>query len=112
MEPLTLLLVIGGAAALIGLGWLMGRLFLRLLKHLLIALLIGVVLMLIWYQPFCGPPRDPNLGKHAYAAGTGQYLGVVVGSAKDAKLGEVWIVQPPSGYKTMYRKSRLVLKDK
>ena len=88
------------------------RLLKYVLTHVVIAIIIGVVAMLIWYHPFGRPARDPNIGKHAYAAANDQYLGVVVGSAKDEQLGEVWIVQPPNGYKTKYRKSRLTLKDK
>ncbi len=112
MEAAILILIIGGAVIVIALCiWLFGKLVLRLLKHAIIAALLGLVLALLWYQPCSRPRRDPNLGKHAYAVNNDQYLGVVVGSAHDPALGEVWIIQPPSGYKTKYRKARVVLKD-
>lgn len=112
MEPVTLLILVGVAAVVLGLVWVVARFFARLLKHVIFAAVIGVAFMLFWYQPFSRPARDPNVGKHAYNAGNDQYIGVVVGSAKDDKLGDVWIVKPPGGYETKYRKSRLILKDK
>jgi hypothetical protein len=111
MEPFTLLIIIIGAIILIGLFWVLGKFFLHLLKHAIIAVIIAVVLLLVWYQPWNRPARNPNIGKHAYAANDDLYLGVVVGSAKDDQLGEVWIVKRPNGSPTKYRKSRVVLKD-
>jgi hypothetical protein len=89
----------------------MGKLLLRLLKHAVIAAVIAAAALLIWYRGVLRPARDPNIGKRAYLATNDQYLGVVVGAATDTDLGEVWVVEPPSGYKTKYRKSRVVLKE-
>jgi hypothetical protein len=112
MEPITLLIIIGGALVLIALALMMKRFFFRMLKHIIIASALGALLMAGWYYFFLRSPHDPNIGKQAYTVGTDQYLGEVVGSAKDAALGEIWIVQRPNGYPTKYRKSRVVLKDK
>ena len=90
----------------------MGRLFLRLLKHVVIALVIGVVVIFIWYYEFARPVRDPNVGKRAYLTSDNRYLGEVVRSGQDAQLGEVWVVRQPDGYEVKYRKSRLTLRDK
>jgi len=111
MDPLTLAIVIGGAIVFIGLFWLVGKFFFRLLKHVIMAAIIGVVIMVVWYQQCARPPRDPNVGKRAYAVGTDQYLGVVVGSGKDTQLGDVWYVELDKGIKHQYRKSRVILKD-
>jgi membrane protein implicated in regulation of membrane protease activity len=110
MEPTTILIIIGVLAVIAGLSWWLGRTFLRLLKHVVIAVILGVVLMLVWYYQ-SRPPHDPNIGKHAYVTATGRYVGKVIGSARDDVLGEVWIIEPPTGYAAKYRKSRLTLKD-
>jgi hypothetical protein len=112
MEPVTLLIIIAIALVLIALGWVMARFFFRLLKHFIIAVVLGAILMCGWYYLFIRVPRDPHIGKRAYVVGTDQYVGEVVGSSQDEKLGDIWIVKSPSGYPMKYRKSRLTLKDK
>lgn len=112
MEPVTLLILIAIALVLVALGWVVVRFFFRLIKHILLALILGAVLAFGWYYMFLYTPRDPNIGKRAYVTATDQYLGEVMGSSNDDQLGPVWIIKSPSGYPTKYRKSRLTLKDK
>ncbi len=112
MEPVTLLIIIAGALVIVGLGWVVVRFFFRLIKHILIAVILGAVLAFGWYYLFLYAPRDPNIGKRAYVTTTDQYVGEVIASGNDDQLGPIWIVKSPSGYPTKYRKSRLTLKDK
>lgn len=109
MEPLTLLTVMVGALVVVALGWVLIKFFFRLAKHLILAFIVGVVLMLLWYQPWHWgrPAKDPNIGKLAYIAGTDRFVGVVVGAE-----GNEWIVEKSGGYRTRYAKARLILKDK
>lgn len=112
MEPVTLLIVIAGVLVIVALGWVVVRFFFRLIKHILIALILGAVLAGGWYYLFLYTPRDPNIGKRAYVTTTNEYVGEVIYSANDDLLGPVWVVKSPGGYPTKYRKSRLTLKDK
>ena len=111
MTTLTWLVIIGGLLLLAAGGWLMGRFLLHLLKHAVIAALIGAALMAVWYYQ-ARPPRDPNVGKRAYLIRDNRYLGEVVRSAKDDRLGEVWVVRQPDGYEAKFAKSRVTLRDK
>jgi len=110
MEPVTLIAVIVSAVVLLGLGWVLLRFFFRVAKHIIIAVVIGVAVMLFWYQPWnLNRAQNPNIGKAAYAATTGKYLGKIVGS--DEREGE-WIVERSGGYHTKYPKSKVNVKDK
>jgi hypothetical protein len=111
MEPVTLIAVIVGAAVLLGLGWVLLKFFFRVAKHIIIAVVLGVAVMLCWYQPWNlnRAAQNPNIGKAAYAATTGNYLGKIVGA--DDREGE-WIVERPGGYHTKYPKSKVNVKDK
>lgn len=112
MEPLSWLIIIVAVLILAALVWVAARFFFRLLKHIIIAVVLGAVLTLGWYYFFLYVPRDPNIGRHAYITGTEQYVGDVIGSANDEALGAVWVVKRPNGYATKYPKSRVTLKDK
>jgi hypothetical protein len=104
-------LIVGLAVAL-GLLLLIWRFFFRLLKHILIATVIGILVAFIWFQMMPSAPVNPNIGKKAYSNATGKFVGTVVGAAHDREMGEVWIVEPPGGYKTKYRRSSLTLRDR
>jgi hypothetical protein len=88
----------------------MRKLLWHVLKHAVIAAVIAVVGLSVWYQGMRSPAPDPNVGKRAYLATNNQYLGVVVKEATDSEMGEVWIIESPSGYPTKYRKVRVVLR--
>ncbi len=108
MKPIYL--VIGGIL-LLGLLILVAKFFFRLLKHIIIATVIGVVVMFGWYYSL-QPTPNPNIGKHAYHTKTGDYLGEVTGEAVDPVRGPVWQIKPPTQPPTSYRKASVTLKDK
>ncbi|MFN7946148.1 MAG: hypothetical protein U0Z53_12410 [Blastocatellia bacterium] len=103
-------LIVGGIVAL-GLFIIVAKFFFRLLKHLIIAVVLGFVLMFFWYAS-SRQPRNPNIGKHAYVTRTGEYLGEVAGETTDPKRGPVWIVKPPDQPPTSYKKSAVTLREK
>lgn len=100
------------ALVLIGLLGLIGRFFFRLLKHLIIAIIIGVVAAFVWYQMQPRPVVDPAIGKRAYSSANGQFVGTVVGTGTDRQMGDILIIQQPGGYKVKYPKSFLLLRDR
>ena len=100
-------MIIAGVLVLVALGWVVVRFFFRLIKHIIIAVILGAVLTFGWYYLFLYTPRDPNIGKRAYLTATGQYVGEVIGSKNND-----WVVKSPSGYPNNYSKSRITLKDK
>ncbi|HWQ32958.1 MAG TPA: hypothetical protein VNQ79_08885 [Blastocatellia bacterium] len=106
----TIWLITGGIVAL-GLFIVVAKFFFRLLRHLIIAVVLGVVLMFFWYAS-SRPPKNPNIGKHAYVTRTGEYLGEVTGEATDPQRGPVWIVKPPNQPPTSYKKTAVTLKEK
>jgi hypothetical protein len=101
-----------GLLAVSAVLWFVWKVYFRLFKHFLIALLIGLAGAAIYYYRSLPPPPDPSLGKHAYLSASGKYLGVVEGQGEDNRRGPVWIIRPPGGYQVIYAKSRVVLKDK
>jgi hypothetical protein len=109
--PIKAAIVIGALLAL-GLLWLVWKFFFKLFKHVIIALLIGAAGAAFYYYRSLPPPRDPNIGKHAYGNVSGRYLGVVEGQGEDAQRGPIWGVRSPDGHLTKYPKSRVTLKDK
>ena len=107
MEPLSLLLIVAGILFVIGLGWVILKFFFRLLKHFVIAVVLGVLVMLAWYQPWNRAPKNPNLGKLAYGAGSGNFLGRVVAEDADGNY-----ILERGGHQSKYSKSRVVLKER
>lgn len=110
MEPVSIIWIVVGGIVLLGLGWAAIKFFFRLAKHLIIALILAVILMVVWYQPWNwkNQAKDPNIGKLAYITGTDKFVGVIVGS--DNSEG-VWIVEM-GNHRTKYSKSRLDLRSK
>ncbi|MCW5967054.1 MAG: hypothetical protein KIT57_00945 [Blastocatellales bacterium] len=106
--PWTVIAAIAVAVVLLGI---LARFFFRLLKHLLFALIIGVIAAFIWVQMQPSAPVNPSIGKRAYSSVNGEFVGTVVASGEDPKLGAVWIIQQPGGYKVKYPKSFLQLRD-
>jgi hypothetical protein len=88
--------------------WLVWKFFFAFFKHVLTALFIAAIASGVYYyvmnQP---PPRDANLGKHAYGVGSNRYLGEITGATEDA-----WVVKSPGGYEAKYPKARVLVKDK
>ncbi len=101
-----------GLLAVIVVLWFVWKVYYKLFKHVIIALLIGAAGSALYVYRSLPPPRDPNLGKHAYMTASGKYLGVVEGQGEDRQRGPIWIVRPPGGYTVMYAKSRVTLKEK
>ncbi|HEX4950198.1 MAG TPA: hypothetical protein VFZ34_26260 [Blastocatellia bacterium] len=101
------LYIIVGAIVLLVIGWVIFKFFFRLLKHFILAIILGVTVALFWYQPYSSRP-DPNIGKFAYGVNSNNFLGVIVA---DDKEGGSWIVEK-SGMKMKYPKSKVLLKDK
>jgi energy-coupling factor transporter transmembrane protein EcfT len=91
--------------------WIVWKFFFNFLKHVIFALILGGLLAGFYYFRLQSPPRDPNIGKHAYGTVTGKYLGVVEGQGEDNQRGPVWVVRIPGDYPKMYPKSRIILKD-
>lgn len=105
MEPS--LYLVGGAVVLLIIGWMIFKFFARLLKHFILAVVLGVIVAVFWYQPQPAP-SDPNVGKFAYGVNSNNFLGVIVANDKE---GGSWIVEK-SGMKTKYPKSKVIIKDK
>jgi hypothetical protein len=105
-------MIVVGAILLIGLVGLVSRLFFRLLKHLIIAIIIGVVAAFVWAQMQPKAPVNPAVGKFAYSSANGVFVGKVVGAGTDVKMGDVLIVERPGGYHAKYPKNFLQLRDK
>lgn len=105
----TIYLVIAGIVA-IGALVVVAKFFFRLLKHIIIALVLGFALMFFWYFS-SRPAANPNIGKRAYHTRTGDYLGEVTGEKTDPERGPVWIIKPPNQPPTSFSKSRVTLKD-
>lgn len=101
------ILIAVGAVALLIIGWTIFKFFTRLLKHFIIAIILGVTVAMFWYQPTSTRP-DPNIGKFAYGVNSNSFLGVIV--ANDKEDGS-WIVEK-SGMKMKYPKSKVIIKDK
>lgn len=106
----TIYLVIGGIL-LLGLLILVAKFFFRLLKHIIIATVLGCVIMFGWYFAM-RPTPNPNIGKRAYHTKTGDYLGEVIGEAVDPERGPVWQIKPPTQPPTSYRKVTVTLREK
>ncbi len=104
----TIYLVIAGIL-LIGVCIVVAKFFFRLLKHILIAAILGAALMFFWYYA-TRPVPNPNIGKHAYHTKTGDYLGEVTGEGNDPQRGPVWVIKQPDGMPTSYRKTTVTLK--
>jgi len=106
------------ALLLIGFLLVVWKFFSKVFKHVVIMLLIGVAgaaffiyVVYIRYGSFSPRPR-PDIGKHAYMKGSGEYIGVVEAEGEDNRRGKVWIIRPVGGYPQKYSKSRVELKDK
>jgi hypothetical protein len=103
-----------GLLLLICLLWVVWKFFYALFKHVLVALFIAAIGSGIYYyvmsQP--PPPKDPNVGKHAYGASSGRYLGEIEAAQNDPQSGAVWIIRQPGGQQTKIAKARVVVKDK
>jgi hypothetical protein len=115
MDKQTIIIaLVVGLLVLIGMLWFVWKIYYRLFKHLVIALLIGAAGAMLMYYRYSSSsaPRDPNIGKHAYGNHTGRYLGVVEGQGNDKTRGPVWVIRQPGGYQMSYPKSRVTLKDK
>jgi hypothetical protein len=101
------LYLVVGAVVLLAVGWVIFKFFARLLKHFILAIILGVIVAMFWYPPDSTRP-DPNIGKFAYGVHSGNFLGVIVANDKDEGS---WIVEK-SGMKMKYPKSKVVIKDK
>jgi hypothetical protein len=101
------LYIAGAGLVLLIIGLVIFKFFARLLKHFILALILGVTVALFWYQPSTSPP-DPSIGKLAYGLNSNNFLGVVVANDKD---DGSWIVEK-SGMRMKYPKSKVILKDK
>lgn len=101
------MLIVAAVAALV-VGWMIFKFAFRLLKHFIIALVLAVIVAVAWYQPWniFAPPQDPNMGKMAYGAISGNYLGKIV--ANDVQ-DNSWIIER-NGIKTKYAKGKVILK--
>jgi uncharacterized membrane protein YraQ (UPF0718 family) len=107
--PWTVIAAVAVAVVLLGA---LARFFFRLLKHLLIAVIIGVLAAFIWVQMQPSAPVNPSIGKRAYSSANGEFVGTVVASGEDPKMGAVWIIRQPGGYEVKYPKHFLHLRDK
>lgn len=105
-------MIIVAIAVLIGLLALVARFFFRLLKHIIVAVVVGVVIAFIWVQMQPGVPVNPLIGKRAYSSANGQFVGTVVASGTDSKLGDILIIEQPGGYRVKYPKNFLRLRDR
>jgi hypothetical protein len=97
-----------GLLVLLAVLWVVWKFFFAFFKHVLTALFIAVLGSGIYYyvmsQP---PPKDPNVGKHAYGASSNRYLGVIEAANDDS-----YVVKQPGGYQTKYPRARVIVKDK
>jgi hypothetical protein len=103
-----------GLLLLVGLLWVVWKFFYALFKHVLIALFIAAIGSGIYYYVMyqAPPAKDLNVGKHAYGASSGRYLGEIEASQNDPQSGPVWIIRQPGGQQTKIAKARVVVKDK
>jgi hypothetical protein len=87
--------------------WLVWKFFFALFKHVLMALFIAAIASGVYYyvmnQP---PPKDPNVGKHAYGTSSSRYLGVIEAGTEDSYVVRLGNAQ------TKYPKARVIVKDK
>src|SRR5215475_7021089 len=119
MDGLTMKIALTVVALLlIGFLFVVWKFFSKVFKHVVIMLLIGVAgaaffiyVVYIRYGSVSPRPR-PDIGKHAYMKGSGEYIGVVEAEGEDSRRGKVWIIRPVGGYPQKYSKSRVELKDK
>jgi membrane protein implicated in regulation of membrane protease activity len=114
MDKLTLTIVVTVAFLLVlGVLWFTWKYYFGLFKYFLIVFIFFAIAAagIIYRMQPVEPKRDPALGKHAYLSRTGEYLGVVEGSGRDRQRGEVWFVRQPDGYRLMFSKARVILKD-
>jgi membrane protein implicated in regulation of membrane protease activity len=114
MDKLTLTIVVTFALLLVlGVLWFTWKYYFRLFKYLFIVFIFFAIAAagIIYRMQPVEPKRNPALGKHAYLSQTGEYLGVVEGSGRDRQRGDVWFVRQPDGYRLMYSKARVMLKD-
>ena len=88
--------------------WLAWKFFFSIFKHVLTAVFLAVLGSGIYYyvmsQP---PPRDANVGKHAYGTSSNRYLGVIESATDDS-----FVIKQPGGQQTKVPKARVVVKDK
>lgn len=105
-------MIVVAIAVLIGFIALVARFFLRLLKHIIIAVVFGVVVAFVWVQMQPDAPVNPLIGKRAYSSANGQFVGIVVASGADSKLGDVLIIEQPGGNRVKYPKNFLRLRDR
>lgn len=106
------LLIAGGLLLLLLFLWVVWKFFFGMLKHVLILMILGGILVGgIWWR--MQPARkNPVIGKHAYMTESGKYLGVIEGEGEDPRRGPVWNIRFPGDHPKMYGKSRVTLKDK
>ena len=105
-------MIVVGAILLIGLIGIVSRLFFRILKHVIIAIIIGVVAAFVYVQMQPKAKVNPAVGKFAYSSANGVFIGKVVGTGTDPKLGDVLIIERAGGYHAKYPKNFLLLRDK
>jgi hypothetical protein len=105
-------MIVVGAILLIGLIGIVSRLFFRLLKHVIIAIIIGVAAAFVYVQLQPKARVNPAVGKFAYSSANGVFVGKVVAVGTDAKMGDVLIIERPGGYHAKYPKNFLLLRDK
>ena len=88
--------------------WLAWKFFFSIFKHVLTAVFITILGSGIYYyvmsQP---PPRDPNVGKHAYGTSSNRYLGVIEAATEDS-----FVIKQVGGQQTKLPKARVIVKDK
>ena len=102
-----------GLLLLISLLWVVWKFFYTVFKHVLVALFIAAIGSGIYYYVMNQtPPQDPNIGKHAYGASGGRYLGEIEAARNDPQSGPVWIIRQPSGQLIRFAKARVIVKDK
>jgi hypothetical protein len=114
MDKFTLtLLMTAGLVVILLVLWFTWKFHFRLFKYFLISFIFAAIVIagFIYRMRLAEPKPNPAIGKHAYLSQTGEYLGVVEGSSRDRQRGEVWVVRPPDGYRLMYSKSRVTLRD-
>jgi hypothetical protein len=112
METMTIIYLSLGILALLVVAWAIWKFFKSLFKYFAIAVVVialGIGLTIYSLTP---PPRNPAIGKHAYLKENGRYLGVVESMGEDARRGPIWGIRQPSGYPTIYGRSRVILKEK
>ncbi len=102
-----------GLLILISLLWVVWKFFYTVFKHVLVALFIAAIGSGVYYYVMNQtPPKDTNLGKHAYGASSGRYLGEIEAAQNDPQSGPVWIIRQLGGQLTKLPKARVIVKDK